>query len=277
MGIFRQWLEAIEKQPAIVRQHVDPIQARRQVQVLKNITQHVVKGLTDLLDFGQAKTEVSEASKLIYAKQVFSWEEKIFGKGCHELCEFIRKYVPGYNGEKPKKRVCGTEGCAYFFDGIVLKATLGEAEFKLASMMAGREEVVPVIDTMAFKGAYFILMHKTVIQFASKIKREIENAGIDIMSYFSKILEEGYSIERHLNVEVFRKYLGNEITKTGERLFTIIVEIFKTTGYIIHRDISSDNVGLIDDVPYLFDLGYPRKVSHDFGVPMFGKVGRRST
>ncbi len=41
---------------------------------------------------------------------------------------------------------------------------------------------------------------------------------------------------------------------------------------MIHGDIHAGNVGMIDDVPYVVDLGYPKKIEPDFGFPMFGRV-----
>lgn len=354
MGIFRQWLkeQEIERQispPAIVRQYADPIQTRKKIQILKNITQSVVKGLTGLLDFGQMKTEVSHSgsqdelppssntgsewlrhlkskpsSKLSswsdeidrstwsddepesslpsfaaplsepssspsspshlpfdkwsdplspdsddnYADVAPHWEKQIFGHGCHELCKFIRKYVPEYNGEKPAESICGTEGCAYFLDGIVMKATTGKEEFELAKTLKGKDEIVPVIDAIAFGGAYFILMHKTATDFSDAMRNDIRKGGNAIHKYFDLLLKEGYDLEKHLSVEKFRNFWRirrhadpwkPKITETAERLFSIVMEIYKKTGYLIHSDIHPSNVGMHHDKPYIFDLGYPHK------------------
>jgi len=108
--------------------------------------------------------------------------------------------------------------------------------------------------------------------------------------YFDEILKMKYDLKRHLNVEEFRKFWEariqketwrSEISETAEKLFSIITDIYKETGYLIHNDVHPGNVGLRGDdyEPQMFDLGYPRtpeSIRPSYGSSKSGTLGSAS-
>lgn len=62
-------------------------------------------------------------------------------------------------------------------------------------------------------------------------------------------------------------YAQEDFKKVADRLFEVVVAIFRRSGYFVTRDLHTGNIGLDhQDKPQVFDLGYPAK-------PGEGRVG----
>lgn len=238
--------------PAIVRKASNPIQ-----QKLLKILNWTIDGIKELLDL-----RFNEA----FSDRKNEFEDLLFTSNCEYVCEFLKKYIPGYNGEKPSQSKCGTEGCAYFIKDFVMKATFGKRESFIANVMKGQFDIVPVIDVDKDPqtGVNLILMKK--LRTVGERDKELNGAGVVIREYFDEWNVAGwksYNIEYYLSLETFQKNKIRNYAKyknTCDQLFEIINKIYKSTGYILGSDVSPDNLGYTpNNKVQILDLGYPQR------------------
>ena len=251
---------------------------------IKSVADHVILALKRIVSVNTKVNETFSSNDVMvprsYSSERNQYEKKLFAKNgddpkwnCNFLCRFVRKYYKNYeNTGKAPYNKCGTEGCAYFVsDDHVLKCTLGKDEFFVADKCKGKLDIVPVIDTARepATGVYLILMNKMIVDNENEIMEVLDEVGSCVKSYFQAMESSKTNVTIALDINNFQNHIktgvyATECAKHPKQtidLFNIILEIFKSTGFFLHKDLHSANLGLTPDKKkiQIIDLGYPAK------------------
>ena len=227
----------------------------------------IVTPLKKLFNFNKptgitvAKLKPSRAN---YAFRTDEFEPKLFGQGCNSFCQFVKKYVPEYEGSLPKKQ-CGSEGCAYFIGNYVFKATFGADEFQTAQKLKA-STFVPVIDAYQDQdtGVYFIAMDR-MEQPPEQVAKDIDCAANLVKQYVNNLIITGVpeqNLIAQLNINNLTKWARRNMPQYNcpeitSYLLNFVAHAYKSTGLMVHRDLTTQgNVMYGSGKPKVIDMGY---------------------
>lgn len=232
----------------------------------------VKTGLKQLLDIGTLKESFSKSFSVASTRL----EPELFPPTCGFVCEFLER-----NGVKlketgvPKKKSCGSEGCAYFYDDKVLKCTFGKPEWKIATLLKGNFDLFPVIDTDVEPKTktYLILSRKLDTDKSNQLSQLFDDASEAIYNWFNRIMIQFWSperdVEKLLDEKAFAETLkgqrfaskGPEVVKMAIEMFKLVVTVYRKSGYFLSADLHAGNIGYTPEgKPQLFDFGHPQKL-----------------